>query len=108
MTIVADYVRQLTRWFHGTLLCSACHLPRSAERRLISGPSIYICESCVGEAAARRAPVDETALCSFCAHPDRPAIGSWPELSICGDCVELAQSMFSHDSDSPRDQPPYR
>jgi ClpX C4-type zinc finger len=100
MTIVADYVHRFTRRFHRSILCSACHLPRAADRRLLSGPSIYICESCVGAAAARRAPSEHSALCSFCAHPDRPVVGSWPELSVCGDCVELAQRVLADDSGS--------
>ena len=98
MTIVADYVHRFTRRFHRSILCSACHRPRAADRRLISGPSVYICESCIGEAAARVRPAPKTALCSFCAAPDRPVVGNWPELSICDDCVNLAQDILAVDS----------
>jgi hypothetical protein len=99
MTIVADVVHRIIRRLRQPIRCSACHLPRATDRRLIAGPSIYICESCVGDAAMRRVSVHPSARCSFCARPDRPVVGSWPQLSICGDCVELTQCMLAEDDD---------
>ena len=100
MMNVAEYVQRLTDRLHRPILCSACRLPRAANRRLISGPSIYICEECIGKAAARLMPVQHSAVCSFCAHPERPILGGWSDLSICDDCVHLAQSILA-DNDHP-------
>jgi hypothetical protein len=95
MTMVADYIRRFTRRVHRPVLCSACRRPRASGRRLISGPSIYICESCIGEAAAGVISVRQQALCSFCEHPDLPVVASWPALSICAKCVSLAQDILA-------------
>jgi len=94
MTTVADRMRGFARRFQRPIRCSACHLPKTADRRLISGPAVYICESCVDEAATPGPTVDPSIRCSFCAHPTVAVVRTWPELSICADCVELAQSIF--------------
>lgn len=96
MTAVAGYIRRFARHFHRPR-CSACHLPRAAGRRLISGPSVYICESCVREAAARVTAVQQPAVCSFCGHAERPVFGRWPQVSICRDCVGIAEDILADD-----------
>ena len=97
MTKVADQIHRFVERFRRPVVCSACHHPCSSDRRLISGPSVYICESCVSQAAAGLVPVQQSGLCSFCAHPDQPVVGSWPQLCICGECVRLAQGMLTRD-----------
>jgi hypothetical protein len=94
MTTLADYVRRFTRRNQRPLECSACGSPKSAERRFLSGPSCYICEPCVRETVARGPAADAHGLCSLCADSTKAAVRSWPKISICADCLDLAQDIF--------------
>jgi ribosomal protein L37AE/L43A len=97
MAAIAERVRRFARRFQRPIRCSACHLPRTTGRRLISGPGVYICESCIAAAAGLGVAVAPTTRCSFCGHRDATIAGTWPDLTICARCVELARAILAAD-----------
>jgi len=97
MAAIAERVRRLARRFQRPVRCSACHLPRSAGRRLISGPGVYICEACIAAAAGLIVAVDATTRCSFCGHRDASIVGTWSDVAICARCVELSRTVLAED-----------
>jgi hypothetical protein len=87
VTSITERVRRFPR-------CRACRLPGGVDRRLIAGPGVYICESCI--ALARRGSSGDTAeRCSFCGRRDVPIAGDWPSLAICAPCVDLSHSILA-------------
>jgi ClpX C4-type zinc finger len=77
--------------------CRACHPPRGAGRRLIAGPGVYICESCIALLATRASAADTTERCSFCGRCNVPIAGAWPSLAICAPCIELSHGILAED-----------
>ena len=90
MANITERVRRVAR-------CRACHLPTGVDRRLIAGPGVHICESCIALLASRDSAVDAAERCSFCRRRDVPIIGAWPSLAICVACVELARGVLAED-----------
>jgi hypothetical protein len=103
MAVIADRVRWIIGKFRRPIRCSACHLTRAKDRKLIAGPGVYICESCIAETARLNAPIDVTTPCSFCGRRDVTIAGAWPKLAICVNCVGLARAMLA--GDDPRARP---
>lgn len=77
--------------------CRACRLPRGEGRRLIAGPGVYICESCIALLATPESADDAAERCSFCGRRDVPIAGAWPSLAMCAPCVELAHGILAED-----------
>ena len=96
MKTIAEYARRFMSGSREPLRCSACGCIKSTERRLISGPSCYICEVCVRETAGRTPASDTPGLCSFCEHPEHPIVRRWPKLAICAECLDLAHDIVDH------------
>ena len=96
MAIFAEPVRRFPR-------CRACHLPSGVNGRLISGPGVYICESCIALLARRESVAAAAERCSFCWRRDVPIAGAWPSLAICAACLELARGILAEDD--PRSRP---
>ncbi len=78
--------------------CRACHLPGGLDRRLIAGPGVHLCESCLALVGSREsAAVPAAERCTFCGRRDVPIAGAWPSLAICAACVELAHGVLAED-----------
>jgi len=75
--------------------CRACRLPSGVDRRLIAGPGVYICESCIALLASRESAADAAERCSFCRRRDVPIAGAWPSLAMCAACIELARGILA-------------
>jgi hypothetical protein len=75
--------------------CRACRLPRDAGRRLIAGPGVFICESCIAMPATRKSATVER--CAFCGRRDVPIASAWPSFAICTACIELARGILAED-----------
>ena len=90
MANITERVRRFAR-------CRACHLPSGVNGRLIAGPGVYICESCIALLASRESAADAAERCSFCWRRDVPIAGAWPSLAICAACVELARGILAED-----------
>ena len=107
-----------------SLYCSFCGGSQHDVRKLIAGPSVYICDACVelaggvissGQAAAARLgplravpPQDGQAPCSFCGKP--PACGTTQAVlspqaaggpsappAICIECLGLCREILEED-----------
>ena len=83
--------------------CRACHLPSGVDRRLIAGPGVHVCESCIALLPSRESAADAAERCSFCRRRDVPIVGAWPSLAICAACLELARGVLAEDQ---RSRPP--
>lgn len=90
MANIAERVRRVAR-------CRICHLPSGVDRRLIAGPGVHICESCIALLASRKSAADTAERCSFCRQRDVSIAGAWPSLAICAACVELARGVLAED-----------
>jgi hypothetical protein len=94
---VANTSERVRRFAHPFPRCRACRLPSAEGRRLIAGPAIYICESCIALLATRQSPAATGERCSFCGRRDVPIAGALPSLAICVTCLELSQSILAED-----------
>jgi len=95
---VANITERVRRFAHLSPRCRACRLPRADNRRLIAGPGLYICESCVALLATRESAAATAERCSFCGRRDVPIAGALPSLAICAACLELSQSILAEDN----------
>ena len=75
--------------------CRACRLPSGINGRLIAGPGVYVCESCIALLATRDPAADAAERCSFCWRRDVPIAGAWPSFAICAACLELARGVLA-------------
>jgi hypothetical protein len=91
VTNTSERVRRFARRFPR---CRACRLPSGEGRRMIAGPGVYICESCIALLGTRESATAGE-RCSFCRRRDVPIAGAWPSLVICAECVELARGVLA-------------
>lgn len=85
--------------------CVNCARAKADARRFVSGPGIYICDACGGDAAARYAALTSEAAvarCSFCGRDTRVvSLGAEQRHAVCGDCIQLISDCFAEaDRDS--------
>jgi len=90
-------VANMTERVRRVARCRACRLTGGVDRRLIAGPGVHICESCIALLASREPATDTAERCSFCSRRDVPIAGAWPSLAICASCVELARGVLAED-----------
>jgi ATP-dependent protease Clp ATPase subunit len=72
-------------------------MPSGEGRRLIAGPGVYICESCIALLATPESTAATAERCSFCGRRDVPIAGAWPSLAICAACIELSHNILAED-----------
>jgi hypothetical protein len=94
---VANATERVRHFAHRVPRCRACRLPSAEGRRLIAGPGVYICESCIALLATRESVADTPERCSFCGRRDVPNAGAWPSFAICAPCLELSLSILAED-----------
>jgi hypothetical protein len=89
------------------LACSFCGRTQHEAGKLIAGPGVMICDSCVAIAG----PVTRTrtadppfvvgpeSQCSFCTKWPRPdlAIATNQSFSICGECLDLCDEIINEE-----------
>jgi len=88
------------------LVCTWCERPSSEVSKLIAGPRVFICESCI-EAAERtmggvptaglqRAVGKGSGRCAFCRHGrsrDRSMVIG-PAADVCHDCLRVCREIL--------------
>jgi len=94
---VANTTERARRFEHRFPRCRACRLPSAEGRRLIAGPGVYVCESCIALLATRGSVAATAERCSFCGRRDVPIAGALPSLALCAACVELSQNILAED-----------
>jgi hypothetical protein len=93
------------------LICSFCGRPPSEVKKLIAGPSVYVCDGCVEKAerafAGRASPFALTPLrrarCAFCGKAraaDRP-IALCTGTGVCAACLTLCRQILEDRGPSP-------
>ena len=95
MANITERVRRFPR-------CRACHLPSGEDRRLIAGPAVYICESCIALLATQESAAAAAERCSFCSRRDVPIAGAWPSFAICAACLERARGVLAENDPASR------
>jgi hypothetical protein len=97
MVDIAERVRRFALRLNRSIRCTTCQLPHGIGRRLISGPGVYICESCIALASSEENAAEPATRCSFCGRRDVRIARTWSELAICLSCVERARSILAED-----------
>ena len=97
MATIVEHAHRLVRRLQRPILCSACQLPRAVGRRMIAGPAVYICESCIASAADRGVATLSSKTCSFCRRADVQLATTWPKVAICTSCLELTRGILTED-----------
>jgi hypothetical protein len=101
--------------------CSFCQRKRSEVKKLISGPQVFICDSCVGlclDIIEKDWPMDPATKerrgtpkknanglrCTFCDVDERRAFVQGPQHRICDDCIDLCVEIIEEEiaSQNPR------
>jgi hypothetical protein len=93
------------------LACSFCDRTQQEVRKLIAGPGVYICDSCVAVAGpVTRSRIDDPPFvvsplsqCRFCGKWPRPdlVIATDHSFSICGECLDLCDEIIDLELGSP-------
>ena len=89
------------RLFNRSVRCGACRRSRETAGRLVDGPWVYICESCLRETNSTAAIPRWPTRCSFCGDRHQSFAGAWPGIAICADCAQFARGILA-EGDSPR------
>jgi hypothetical protein len=101
MTSLVHRVFGVAHRFQQPPRCTVCGQVQDESHRLISGRKVAICEQCITLAStssrAARDTTVEAASCSFCERKETPIAGSWRKLTICVECVGVAQRILVED-----------
>jgi ClpX C4-type zinc finger len=93
------------------LACSFCGKKQSEVSKLIAGPSVFICNECVGDGDDAIAKVEPTgnitiiiretadATCSFCGRKpvEVERIVGVPTSRICNQCIKICKDILTDD-----------
>ena len=95
-----------TRAITGDLVCTWCDRPQSEVSKLIAGPNVFICESCI-EAAERamrgtpgaglkRATAGAKGRCAFCRKrgSQKRAVLMGPAAGVCEECLRVCREIL--------------
>ena len=105
MTSIGTGGNAFDRLFNRPVRCGACRRPPEMAGRLVDGPWVYICESCLREAVGVTATPRWPMRCSFCGFGNRSFAGVWPGFAICTECAAIARSVLA-DEDGISPMPP--
>jgi transposase-like protein len=83
--------------------CSFCGADRETVQKLVAGPGVYICDSCVQRARAvfstgrPSQPIEPApaGACSFCGTGDRDRLAAGPGSRICEPCVQFCEEVVA-------------
>ena len=93
---MARITERVRRFANRVPRCRACGLPSAEGRRLIAGPGVYICESCITLLAKPELAATTAERCSFCGRRARMA-GALPSLVVCAACLEVSHNILAED-----------
>ena len=91
-------------------VCTFCQKPPSEVAKLVAGPNVYICDSCVslaektlkgkGQGALALAAESSKTSCSFCGKRNggERQVVSGEAANICNQCLELARQFVDERS----------
>ncbi len=81
-------------------MCSFCGTPQDQVQRLIAGPNVYVCDTCVVALVQGSGALQEKRgqHCSFCGKTPRQegSLAVGPQgVSICQACLVLCQEILA-------------
>ena len=94
---MAHTTEQAPRFAQRVPRCRACGLPGAEGRRLIAGPGVYVCESCVALLTTGASAATTAERCSLCRRRDVSIAGALPSLALCAACLGLSHSILAED-----------
>lgn len=78
--------------------CSFCGRSKDALEKLIAGPGVYICNTCVARARLTE-PTDAGTACAFCGKTDPvPTSSDDGSATICSDCLDLCDDILTSEA----------
>jgi hypothetical protein len=95
-----------TRTVTGDLVCTWCDRPQSEVSKLIAGPNVFICESCIeaAEHAMRGAPgiglkrttAGAKGRCAFCRKrsSQKRSVVIGPAADVCEECLRVCREIL--------------
>jgi hypothetical protein len=79
--------------------CGGCGREKNGVRRMVSGPGLYLCESCIDEAAKQilpRRPAPDAVRCRFCQLFRPPTeVTSVGNVVVCADCLGYMETILA-------------
>ena len=88
-------------------VCTWCERPPSEVAKLIAGPNVFICDSCIAAAErqlngrSRSAPSGASRTCAFCSRRSNKARSLAHGIhSICSDCVRVCREILNTSTDA--------
>lgn len=83
-------------------ICTWCGRPPGEVDKLVAGPNVYICDSCVlaTERTLRRGDAVSKGRCSFCrkrAAHDRQIVDG-DRANVCRDCLQVCREIMQLDA----------
>jgi ClpX C4-type zinc finger len=94
---VTNSTERVRRFVPRVPRCRACGMPSAEGRRMIAGPGVYLCGSCITLLSTQEPAAAPAAQCSFCRRRDVPIAGALPSVALCAACLELSQSILAED-----------
>lgn len=76
------------------LVCSFCGLDQTEVAKLIAGPSVYICDRCIGVARDGFEPAERCSFCTKAATEAFPVVGRG-DVAICPECLDLCDEIIA-------------
>jgi ClpX C4-type zinc finger protein len=98
MNGATNLLRKFLIGFQPPLRCVGCNRLHFEVEKLVSGPKVYICDVCAGEAAKRvnaylAAP--KQLICSFCGgQVNVVPVGADEDQGTCASCVAIIQGVL--------------
>jgi len=95
-----------TRTITGDLVCTWCDRPQGEVSKLIAGPNVFICESCVEAAehalrgapgvGAKRATATAKGRCAFCRKRGsrKRSVVIGPTAGVCDGCLRVCREIL--------------
>lgn len=102
--LVASHVGRRRRWklrgeSASDLSCTFCGKDKDQVQKLVAGPHVLICDSCIGAIAGfDRVHAASTVRCSFCGkkRSQVKAMFAGADAQVCRECLDVAREIIAY------------
>ena len=103
MTVFSQVARRaavlVTSPLRKPIHCNGCGREKNGIRRMIAGPRVYFCDSCIEQAAQQltpRRPPADAVRCRFCSQfRARTDVTSVGDVVVCADCLGYMETILA-------------
>jgi ATP-dependent protease Clp ATPase subunit len=89
--------RFIAMWRARVISCSFCNKSQRDVKKLIAGPTVYICDECVNAAITGVPGVAARNVCSFCRKGGNILLANpSDDVRICSECIQIARDVVEH------------